>query len=588
MGDLRPYTIGGMYLAACERFANRPALRYLPGHCFAALTYADLHAAAAALASDLASLGVSRGDRVLLFSENRPEWVITDFALNCIGAVPVPVHSVLSAVQVREIVEESRPRFAVVSGVGTYARLESAREELLSGAPLIVFDEDAALKVPGALAFSGLLGGAGAPADLHALSSAASPDDLASITFTSGTTGSQKGVMLSHRNIVSDTYAAMKAQPYTQDDRFISILPLSHVFERVAGLYSVLGSGASIRQIASADEFQKAAQEVRPTVIVAVPRLFEKIQETAAEMASASKLQSRVFGLAFDDRVSRLPVLRTAFDRLVYARVRHVFGGDLRYSIIGGAKLPLSVSAFFDKTGIRLYEGYGLTETSPIIGGNTSRRNHYGTVGLPFEEVHVRIAEDGEVQVSGDTVMMGYLRTEETAEVMTADGWLKTGDLGSFNAEGDLVLTGRKKDLLVLTTGKKVAPSAIEAALLASPHIAQACVLGDGRKHVCAVLVPNDEAIRRTLAEAGGGAGKGADGRGDRALSGTDTAAVRDLLAREASRTTAALSSIEQVRAFVIADEPFSEDNGLLTPTFKMKRTEIAKRYEAEVARLYA
>lgn len=579
MGDLRPLTIGGMYLAACERFASRPALRYLPDHHFAALTYAELRAAAAALAPGLISLGVSRGDRVLLLSENRPEWIIADFALNCIGAVPVPVHSVLSAMQVREIVEESQPRFALVSGAETYARLSSAREDLLAGAPLIVFDDDAARDVPDALSFTGLLDAVSAPADLHALVSAVSPDDLASITFTSGTTGRQKGVMLSNRNIVSDTYAAMKAQPYTPDDRFISILPLSHVFERVAGLYGVLGSGASIRQIVGSDEFQSAAREFRPTVIVAVPRLFEKIQETATEMASASKLQSRVFAWAFDDRVSRLPVLRTAFDRLVYARVRHVFGGELRYSIIGGAKLPVSVSAFFDKTCIRLYEGYGLTEASPIIGGNTSRRNHYGTVGLPFEEVHVRIAEDGEVQVSGDTVMMGYLHAEDTAEVMTEDGWLKTGDLGSFNADGDLVLTGRKKDLLVLTTGKKVAPSAIEAALLASPYIAQACVLGDGRKHVSAVLVPNHDAIRRALGEGGGGGGVRPD---------ADVAAIRDLLAQEAARTTAALSSIEHVRAFVIANEPFSEANGLLTPTFKMKRTEIAARYEAEVSRLYA
>lgn len=571
MNTSLPHTIAEMYLRACETHSDRVVLTFRPDHPFAEVTFRDLHESAARLASGLLSLGIKKGDRVLVMSENRPEWVISDFALACIGAVSVPVHSVLSSEQVLEIVEESQPKAAIVSGAHTFARLYGAYDRHMASAPVVSLDDG----VTGAQPFASLIGSDAEPADLRGLAATVTPADLASITFTSGTTGRQKGVMLTHMNLTMNTYAGMKAIPYSPEDRFVSVLPLSHVFERVAGLYAVIASGASLRQIESADGFLAAAKESRPTMLVAVPRLFEKVQEIATEQAAGSPVRRRVFSWAFDERISRLPIVSGLFNRLVYSRIRHVFGDELRCVIIGGAKLPLSVSAFFDTVGIPLLEGYGLTETSPIVATNTVQHNRYGTVGRPLDGVSVRFADDGEVLVSGDTVMLGYVREEDTAESMTPDGWLRTGDLGSFDEAGHLVLTGRKKDILVLTTGKKVAPTGIEEALLGSPFIQQACVLGDGRKHVCAIIVPNNDAVARRFGEI------------------TDACCnvggrVHEHLAAEVERATAHLSSIERVRAFAIAQEPFTQDNGLLTPTLKMKRMDIAARYEAEVVRLYA
>lgn len=577
MGDSLPRTIAEMYLGACEDFTDRTALTYVAGHHFASVTYGQLRECAFSFATALLAIGIGKGDRILVISDNRPEWVVADFAMACIGAVNVPVHSVLSPGQIFEIVDDARPVAAIISGDSTAERLAPAYATFMAGMPVIVLDQGMDLAgFENVLSFRQLIEAA-SPTDVEGLLRQALeivPEDLMSVTFTSGSTGQQKGVLLTHKNLMADVNAGMKAQSYSPEDRFVSVLPLSHVFERVAGLYGPLASGCSVRQIVGLEAFKEAAAEQKPTMLIAVPRLFEKIQEIATEQAASSAVSRRVFAWAFNPQTSGVPVLSALFDKLVYSRVRHVLGGELRCAIIGGAKLPLSVSAFFDRVGIPLLEGYGLTETAPIVSTNTERDNRYGTVGKLLDGVQVEIAADGEVLIKGDIVMRGYIRDEDTAEAFTADGWLKTGDFGRFDEADHLILTGRKKDLLVLTTGKKIAPVGIEEALLASPYIEQACVVGDGRKHICAILVPRHDVIGRVLGEPSK-LGLAPGGR------------AHELIANEAARLTAHLSSVEQVRAFVLAREPFTLENGLMTATLKMKRHEILLCYQAQVSDVY-
>lgn len=573
MSEQQARTVAALYLSATDRHAERIAFKYAPDHAYEQLTYGEFRRQSLALASGLLSMGLRKGDRVLLVSENRPEWAIVDFALARIGAVNVPVHTILSSEQVAEIIRESNPCMVIASGSSTCGRLDLAKTQDGFSAPIVVFDADGCHK-PDVTDMRELMGAHCGKSDslLDGIDEA-TPDDLMTITFTSGTTGRQKGVMLTHRNLMANINPGLRAFPYTPNDRLISVLPLTHVYERVAGFYGPVYAGSCIRFIRDVDEFQAAARDHRPTVVVAVPRLFEKVREIATDSASSSALKRRIFGWAFDD-VGEGPPVRPIFDRLVYSKIREVFGGDLRCAIIGGAKLSLQVSSFFDRVGIPLLEGYGLTETSPIVSTNRENSNRYGTVGLPLDGVQVRIADDGEVQVKGDTVMAGYVNDEDTREAFTHDGWFKTGDLGSLDADGRLTLTGRKKDLIVLTTGKKVAPTAVEEALLASTYIEQACVLGDGRKHICAIVVPRSDALRSIVGDIS-----------------TDSLApggpAHRLIAGEVTDATSRLSSIEQVRAFIVASEPFTLENGLLTTTLKMRRQQILERHEAELERLY-
>ena len=566
-------TVAELYLAASEKHAHRVAFRYFTGHPYEALEYGELRHQSLSLAAGLVSLGLRKGDRVLLVSENRPEWAIVDFALACVGAVNVPVHTVFSSEQVAEVIRESRPQMVIASGPSAYGRLAVAQSSEGFSAPTIMFDVDG-LGESDVRSMRALIDEHSYAADrMVEAANQVTPDDLMTITFTSGTTGRQKGVRLTHRNLMANVNPGLRAFPYAPSDRLVSVLPLTHVYERVAGYYGPVFAGSCIRFIRDVDEFRAAAKDHRPTVVVAVPRLFEKIREISADQASSSALKRRVFDWAFDG-AGENRVFKPVFEKLVYSRVREVFGGELRCAIIGGARLPLPVSAFFDRVGIPLLEGYGLTETSPIVSTNREVNNRYGTVGLPLDDVLVRIADDGEIQVKGDTVMQGYISEEDTREVFTEDGWFKTGDLGSLDSDGHLTLTGRKKDLIVLTTGKKIAPAGVEEALTASPYVEQACVVGDGRKHICAILVPKLDALRSTV--------------GDLTIDGLAAGGhAYEFLAVEVARATGRLSSIEQVRAFVVASEPFTQENGLLTATLKMRRQHILDRHAAELERLY-
>lgn len=579
MGNASPSTIAQVYLSACERHSDRTAFRYIAGHPYDSVTYGELITRSLAFASSLLSMGIHRGDRILMLSENRPEWAIADFAMALIGAVNVPVHSVLSAEQVAEIIEDSDPRAAIVSTAEMAERLSAGYTEHMSGRVVVTFDDRVeSPTIDSLVRFSTLADGASlddeASDGILRSGRAIGPDDLMSITFTSGTTGRQKGVMLTHGNLTSNMVAGLKLIPYGADDRFISVLPLSHVYERIAGFYAVLASGASIHYIEGADQLVPTAKAWKPTAIVAVPRLFEKVQETARARAGASRIKGRIFEWAFDPNVADLPVLSSLFERLVYSPIRASLGGECRYAVLGGAKVPLAVSSFFERVGIPLLEGYGLTETSPIVSTNGPKDYGYGTVGRILDGVKVRFADDGEIEVYGAGVMQGYVRDEDMVDVFTEDGWLKTGDLGRMDEDGRLVLTGRKKDIIVLTTGKKVAPTGIEEALTSSAFISQACVVGDARKHISAVLVPDMDALAREF------------GRVTPECM-TEGGRAHRLVREEAARVTARLSSVEQIRSFIIAERPFTLEDDLVTPTLKMKRRCIHERYQAEIEGLY-
>jgi long-chain acyl-CoA synthetase len=421
-----------------------------------------------------------------------------------------------------------------------------------------------------------------------------SPDDLATVIYTSGTTGEPRGVMLTHGNIASNVAAALTTFELTSTDECLSFLPLCHIFERMAGYYCMLAAGAVINYATSVDSVAAELIEVRPTVLMSVPRLYEKIHDRVVERVRESgAISQRLFAWSRDvgdrrvaARLAQHPLSmadRLAWrvaDALVFAKLRQRTGGRIRFCVSGGAPLNPDICRFFLAAGITLLEGYGLTETSPVIAVNTMSRLRPGTVGAPLPGVDVRIAADGEILARGPGIMRGYWhRAEDTAAAIDADGWFHTGDVGAIDDDGYLRITDRKKDLIKTSGGKYIAPQPIEAALRHNRFIASAVMLGDGRQFPIMLLVPDFDVLRTWM-----------DGKGmpcTDANSAVQVAAVREKLEREARKSLRDLAQFEVPKKFLILARDFSIESGELTPTLKVKRRVVAERYRDEIAALY-
>jgi len=548
----------------------------------------------AALAEGLARLGVARGDRVMLMSENRPEWHMVDLAVLDLGAVDVPVYTTLTAAQVAFQVRDSGSRFAVADSAEHAAKLIAVRRDV-PGLEHVVQIEGAPAE--GALAFDEVVA-SGASADavprFWERSGALAPDDLATIIYTSGTTGEPKGVMLTHRNFIDNSAAVSARTPVSGRELVLEFLPLCHVLERCAG-YAYMRLSCP-RAYCAARQVAELLPVIRPVYFCSVPRVFEKVRDAVlTKVEAAPPVRRRLFhwALATGTRHARArlagkrPGARTALahavaDRLVLAKVRAALGGRVAYALSGGAPLPVEVNEFFHALGMPIQEGYGLTETSPGIAVNGWRpgENRLGAVGRPLDNVEVRLADDGEILVRGSNVMPGYWHREDaTREALEPDGFFHTGDIGRFDGDGFLYITDRKKDIIVTAGGKNVAPQPIEGLLKRSRFVDTAVLIGDGRPFIVALLSPDFAALRAWAA------GEGIAEPGPAALAAD--ARVQALFREVVESANTDLAHYEQVRNFRVLPVTLSIEGGQLTPTLKVRRRVVEREFAALVEAMY-
>ena len=550
------------------------------------------------IALGLASFGVKPGDRVALLSENRPEWSMSDLAILSLGAINVPIYTTQAVDQVRYILSDSGTRAIFISNRRLYKHAREAFEGLDFLEKLIFFDPAAAAGLERAVTLESLEKRGqeqdqSRPGAYDAYLQAIHIDDLATIIYTSGTTGEPKGVMLTHRSFISNVLAITGGLPIGPTDVALSVLPLSHIFERT-GFYVFCYSGMSVYYAASFDQVGENLREVRPTVMTAVPRLFEKVYHRIVKKGMSEKgWKRKVFMRALAvgqryaeliDKGQRVPrsvqIQQNLASKLVFSKWREGVGGRLRYFVSGGAPLSPALSYSFLAAGIPILQGYGATETC-IVTANRPGNNRVGSVGIPFAGIELKIAEDGEIMIRGDNVMRGYYGHPEESAACLQDGWFATGDVGHLDDEGRLYITDRKKDLFKLSNGKYVAPQLIESLLKQSEYVSQVVVVGAGRKQPVALIVPEWEALKQALYAAG------ADFPEDRKALSQFPDAIK-LVQRDVIDLTKDLADYERIRRIALLPEEFTIDGGELTPTLKVKRRVIDENFGDVIEGLYS
>ena len=586
-------TIVQMFERIFEKFEGdpRPAIMYKSEGAYRNLTYAELRIMVERFASGLAALGVRKEDRFALLSENRPEWIVADMAMMRLGAVNVSIYPTLTRRQVEYILADSGAKYLLVSNQSHLRKVLGVIAELPGLKKIILVSGDEGADDPRVVRFSDVMNMAGAP---RAAPEPVRENDLLTLIYTSGTTGNPKGVMHTHRNLTSNIIGSAECIPFTHQDRVLSFLPLSHSYERMAGYYTAMACGVTIAFAESPETLRQNLTEVQPTVVMMVPRIFERVYTRLRRgLGGQSALRRRVFewALGVGGRFARagkpgrgyhlLRLQRAIAERLVFRKIRELFGGRIRFLVSGGAALAPEIGEFFEAAGIAIIEGYGMTESSPVISFNRLDRYEFGTVGMPIPGVEVGIAPDGEILARGANVMRGYWNDpQSTAQAIDPEGWLHTGDIGTFNERGFLVITDRKKHLFVTSGGKNIAPQPIENLFLQSELIDQIVLIGDGRMFLTALIVPNFERIKehartRNLPD------------GDpRALA--NRPEIRALFENEVAVLQKHLANYERVRNFTILDRPLTAENGELTPTLKVRRKVVEHLFKDEIERMYA
>ncbi len=543
------------------------------------------------------SAGIERGDRVAILSENRPEWLLTDYALLGIGAVSVPVYTSLAPAQIEYILSHCGARGIVVSSRDLLGKITAARGRLPELRHVVLMEEDGPAD-PAVIPWREMMRrGADLllrePDGFARIAHAAEPSDLASIIYTSGTTGRPKGAMLTHANLLYNVEEVGAILGFGPSDRALSFLPLSHVYERMLD-YLYFQRGVSIVHV-QLEDLTECLRAMRPTIVASVPRLYEKVRDAVEEkVARASPLQRRLFAWArrAGEEVRLKPILsgsRPGFaarlryalaDAIILRKVRAGLGGRLRVAGSGSAPLPRDLLEYFMALGLEITEGYGLTETSPVIAVNTPGAIRPGTVGRPIPRTEVRIAEDGEVLVRGPGVMRGYWNDPESTAAALEGGWFHTGDVGALDADGYLSITDRKKDLIVTSGGKNVPPQALEQALEGTGVIEQALVIGNGRRFIAALLVPERTSLQRACREAGV-----EPVPAEKALNHPSVIAFYQAAVDDAMRDFA---TFERVKKIALLPRAFTIEEGELTPTMKVRRKAVEERYRELIEAIYA
>jgi long-chain acyl-CoA synthetase len=577
-------TVCDIFYRSVETFRKPEHLKFRRDGAWRALSSAELRAAVEETSMGLRALGVGRGDKVAILSENRPEWAIADLAT-------------LTPAQVQYILSDSEAKVVFVSTADQAAKVVQVREGLGQLQHVVRFDPDEA---PGTTSLDELRAKgrealAAEPDAVRRRAAEVTKDDLATLIYTSGTTGDPKGVMLTHGNLVHNVLAAAKVFPaVNQEWTALSFLPLCHSFERTAGYNFNLYAGVTIAYAESVERVPENMQEVRPHVMCSVPRLYEKMYARVNEkVASDPPLRQKIFRWAigvgremFAHTVARTRpgvLLRLQFslaDRLVFSKIKQRTGGRLQLFISGGAPLAREIAEFFGAAGMLICEGYGLTETSPVITCNRPGHVKPGTVGLPLEQVEVKIAEDGEILTRGPHVMRGYFKKPEaTAEAIDADGFFHTGDIGFVDPDGFLVITDRKKDIIVTSGGKNIAPQPIENRLKTNKFFAEVVMIGNKRNFPAALVVPNFEALEAWAKQSG----VAAAGR-------EELVRRKEVVSHYAAlveQLTADLAQFEKIKKIALLTKEFTQESGELTPTLKVKRRVVEARYKAMIDAMY-
>jgi long-chain acyl-CoA synthetase len=588
-------TLCDLFYYVVESHRKTDHLRYKRAGTWRSISSDEFRAAVEEVSMGLQALGLGPSERVAILSENRPEWVFADMGALIAGAVDVPIYPTLPPDQALYILAESEARAVVVSTPAQARKVSEVRGRAPQLQHVIGMDPE----IPGVLSFDELRAkGREAlsrdPGAARRSAAQSSPENVATIIYTSGTTGDPKGAMLTHRNILSNVDAGLKVFDFNTSDVVLSFLPLSHSFERTAGYYLMLKAGCTIAYAESVEKVPANMAEVAPTVMCAVPRLYEKIYSRINEkVAGDPPLRRAIFRWAIGvgrrafqhviDRTTAPPTLRlqrALAEKLVFSKIRARVGGRLRLFVSGGAPLAKEIAEFFGSAGFYILEGYGLTETSPIISVNRPREIKPGSVGLPLDGVEVRIADDGEILVKGPNVMQGYFKKPaDTAELIDSSGWLHTGDIGLIDDRGFITITDRKKDIIVTSGGKNVAPQPIENRLRTSPLIAEVVVIGNKRKYPAALIVPAFEALEKWAAA-----------RGIQASGRADLVARPEVLAhyeRIVRDLTSNLAEFEKVRRIAVLESEFTIDTGELTPKLSVKRRVVEEKYRTLIDRTY-
>ena len=588
-GRPAPGTLNQLFLDAVREYQGEEVFRAKDARGWYSITYSEFAANVRRLAHALTSLGVEAGDRVALLSENRPEWPLADYATLSLSTPNVPVYPTLPADQIEFLLRDSGAKMVLASTAQQAEKIRSIRAGLPELRWMITFDDVAQGDREMTLAQALERGEPGA-FETHAFerrARVAQPDDVATIIYTSGTTGVPKGVMLTHDNIHSNTRAVQSVLPTGTEDVALSLLPLSHIFERMVD-YFLFSKGVTIAYAESIEKVPDNLMEVHPTIVASVPRLYEKIYSRVKSATGIKGVLARwATGVGHRWASAKLdgkgpgPVLSAQHrvaDRLVFSKLRERTGGQLRFFISGGAPLSEELGRFFYAAGVQILEGYGLTETSPVTNVNRPERFRFGTVGPAVPGTSIRIADDGEILVKGPQVMKGYYKNDEATREAITDGWFHTGDVGEIDANGFLKVTDRKKDLIVTAGGKKIAPQPLEARLKSHPVVAEAIVIGEGRKFVAALFVPDGPALASALGEA-------ADTPLPALVARPESQALFQAALDDVNRE---LGQFEKLKKFGFLPRPLTQADNELTPTLKVRRRVIEKKYSDIIEKMYS
>lgn len=564
------------------------------------ITFKEAQEKVEQIAAALIELGIQKGDKVSIMSSNRVEWSYTDYAVVSIGAILVPIYPTLTAEHTLYILNDSESKIVIVSDLHQAEKIDAVKDKLEFTKDFYLIDYEDYDESNGWNKFESFY----QTGEEFLKSNAAVVKDtiktvdlesLATIIYTSGTTGEPKGAMLTHSNFLSNIESAAKVfKFYKQDDIVLSFLPLSHILERMAGHYQSMYHGVPVAYAESIDQVPENILDIRPTLFVSVPRLFEKIYAKVIEnVEMGSFLKRKIFywainiGKKYIHRImnhEKIPVMlklkRSLAFKLVFTKISDKLGGRIRFMVSGGAPLSPEIAEFFGSAGLYVLEGYGLTETSPVIAVNQLDKFRYGTVGPLLPDVEVKIADDGEILSRGKHIMKGYYKKEaDTSEVIEEDGWFHTGDIGHLDENGFLMITDRKKNIIVTSGGKNIAPQLIENQLIKSKYIEQVLVIGDKKKYCTAVIVITKEPIIQWA------------NTNNVNISNineiNDNKQVKKLIQSEIDKLSGGFASFETIKDFFIAPEEFTIENGMLTPTLKVKRKEVEEKYKEQIDSMY-
>lgn len=590
-------TITSAFLETVQKRRDNYGLSYKEeGKPYKSLKWGEVHEMMTDFVNGLKKLGFEKDSRISILEKNSPFWLITDLSSQFLGGINIPIYNSSTPAQIEFLINHSESSFILIADKHQYEKLQDIRGRLKKEITAIIVNTEG-IDTSEFFSFDDVmkLGSENRTATLEELNKAIKPDDIISFVYTSGTTGVQKGVMLSHRNFYSNIIGARDIFPITSDDVILSFLPLSHVLERLASHFMQIYLGTHIYYAESIEKVSENLLEVRPTIMVSVPRLYEQIlKKIRNTVKRSSPLKQTIFNVTTKAAIKRVNnelenrdtpfftgFLSKIADKKVFNAIREKVGGRLRFFISGGAPLSVETIEFFFAAGLIIYEGYGLTETSPVVSANYPGNVKFGSVGKPLCNVKVKISDDGEILVKGDLVMKGYYKSaEETREVFDEEGWFKTGDIGFIDNKGFITITDRKKNIIVMSNGKNVAPSPIESQILKLSYLSQAIVLGDNEKYLIALIVPDKEAFSKIVSD------KLNITKPYNEMLSDDS--VINMVKNDIDSVMTEFAFFERIKKIALLSKEWTEESGELTPTKKTKRKIIEANNKALIKKLFS